>query len=543
MFSTNFQKELFYILLASFMSSFAYAQTPISYHQANTFESGGPMPNFVSSEDINSDGHVDLLVSTERKIHFLMGDGTGTLEKQATLRLDNTGSGAAIGDFDGNGSLDIAVSITNSQPREEFWYYYQSVYTTEVYLSDGASSPNFTKVTNIPYYGAGNKIQAEDFNDDGYDDLMVDGHIMLNQGNGSFVESDAIVIPDYYQSRISGTYTTDINNDGNMDIIFAGLYVNYCGNGDGTFTECDEFIVSPDAIVADYNNDGLLDIIEPKVASFKQIAYTTYSGGGCGTVVSYSYSRRGGWKGGRGRYRRTRCFPSYQVTRYRSEPETAQIVIKLQNDSGSFDEIISPVFDGEVVQIDTLDINGDAQTDIVLRLKNQPGISVLSGLPDNGIATIETIVDAPSVLNFEDLNEDGLSDIVYVGLSDPLRADSDALAFVHLQTSSADNTGTSTTPTPGPTTAEPVPTNTDSTSNSNFPAIDPEGETLELAGIISELTPDHFVIEGTTTWYDDSTTFKYESGFNFEVGQPAQVEANPNLDGSGTAIKIQVGPL
>lgn len=541
--STNFNTKLFCILFTFFTGSFAFAQTPIRYNQANTFESGGPIPNFVSSEDINNDGHIDLLVSTERKIHFLMGDGTGTLEKQATIRLDNTGSGAALGDYDGDGDIDIAISITNSQPREEFWYYYQSVYTTEVYLNDGASSPNFTKVTNIPYYGASNKIQAEDFNDDGVDDLMIDGHIMLSQGNGNFVESDTIEIPSYYQSRISGIYTTDINDDDKKDIVFAGLYVNYCGNGDGTFLECDEFLVSSDAVVADYNNDGLLDIIEPKVVSYKQIAYTSYSGGGCGTVVSYSYSRRGGWKGGRGRYRRTRCFPSYQVTRYRSEPETAQIVVKLQNDLGSFDEITSPVFDGEVVQMDVLDIDGDAQTDVVLRLKNQMGISVLPGLPDNEISSLETVVDAPSVLNFEDLNEDGLSDIVYVGLSDPLRADSDAWAFVHLQTSSANNTSAGTELTPEPTPTETATTSNESTSNSSFPAIDPEGETLELAGTISELNPDHFVIKGTSIWYDDSTTFKYEPGFNFEVGQSAQVEANPNVDGSGTAMKIQIGPL
>lgn len=550
--SKSIKKIQLSTLVVLAMSSIAYAQSPIEYNPANTFETGGPMPNFVSSEDINNDGHVDLLVSTERKLHFLMGDGNGVLEKRATIRLNATGTGAALGDFDGDGSLDIAISVTSTRTTEAYWYNYQTVQTTDIYLNDGAVDPAFTKLVSLPYYGVDSKFQAEDFNGDGFDDLMINGHIMLSQGDGNFLEKDSILITDYYQNKISGTYMADINNDGNIDIVYAGLSVNYCGNGDGSFFECYDSLVPSGGIVADFNGDGLMDQITTKIVSFKQIPYSAYSGGGCGTVVSYSYSGRRGsrHRGGRGRIRRTRCFPSYKVTRYRSEPETSQVLIRLQNTDGTFEEMTSPIIDGEIVQLDTIDIDGDSLTDVALRLKNQSGISVFRGLGGGELTALKPVTGAPSVLNFEDFNEDGLPDIIYVGLSIPSKLDSDAWAFLHLQSSSASNSteGIST----GTTSAPPAPpatqntstvTNPGSSSNSNFPALDPNGETIELAGTISELYNDHFILENTAIWYDNSATFKYEPGFVLEVGQSAQVEANPNVDGSGTAIKVQIGPL
>ncbi len=535
--------------LMAIIGTSASALTPVNFDQATTFESGGPMPNFVSSEDINNDGHVDLLISTEKKLHFLLGDGTGFLEKRASIRLNATGTGAALGDFDGDGNLDIAISATQSLPLEFVWYNYQPVQTTDIYLSDGALTPSFTKVNSLAYYGANTRIQAEDFDGDGIDDLMIDGHILLSQGDGSFQESDAIVFSLYYRNKISGTYTTDINNDGNVDIIFAGLTVNYCGNGDGTFFECTDFLVSSKGIVDDFNGDGLMDQIETQVVSFKQIPYTSYTGGGCGTVISYSYSGRSGsrHRGGRGRIRQTRCFPSYQVTRYRSEPETSQILVRLQNSDGTFNETLSPIINGEVIQLEVIDIDGDSQTDVTVRLKNQPGISLLRGLGGGELSDVEAVPGAPSVLNFEDLNEDGLPDIIYVGLSIPSKPDSDAWAFLHLQTS-AGGTSTGTTtgtnpPAPPATQTPPTGTNTGTSGNPNFPAINPNGETLELAGTITALYSDHFVVQNTTVWFDSTAIFKYEPGFVLEVGQSAQVEANPNVDGSGTAIKVQIGPL
>jgi len=52
-------------------------------------------------------------------------------------------------------------------------------------------------------------------------------------------------------------------------------------------------------------------------------------------------------------------------------------------------------------------------------------------------------------------------------------------------------------------------------------------------------------VNNITIWYDSSATIKFESGYGsiIDVNDEVQVEAYTNVDGSGTAIKFQIGPL
>ena len=74
-------------LLISLSSATIYAQTPLTFEPLQTFETGGPMPQFSIPKDLNGDGHLDMLVSSEGKFHFLMGDGTGILTEMANINL------------------------------------------------------------------------------------------------------------------------------------------------------------------------------------------------------------------------------------------------------------------------------------------------------------------------------------------------------------------------------------------------------------------------------------------------------------------------
>ncbi|NTW32293.1 MAG: T9SS type A sorting domain-containing protein, partial [Bacteroidetes bacterium] len=74
-----------------------------------------------------------------------------------------------------------------------------------------------------------------DYNDDGYEDLLVSGKLFKNNGNGTF--TDVSTISGLLNNFSFANLFLDMNNDGNLDIIFlkdtSYLYVN---DGAGHFT-------------------------------------------------------------------------------------------------------------------------------------------------------------------------------------------------------------------------------------------------------------------------------------------------------------------
>lgn len=243
--------------------------------------------NIVAS-DLNGDGRTDLVALSSGGLTILLGNGDGTFTSGATV-LPQSGLAfvgtPVVGDFDGNGTADIAV-ITGSS-SSPFACSTQSSVTcgTGVDILLGNGNGTFTWKSRIAVASGAITLVTGDFNDDGTTDLAIGGspaaYIYLGKGDGTFNLASSFTGADTYGS---GTMVVgDFNDDGKTDLMItetsftgtsktAGTVYTFLGNGDGTFTSGPSifagginlgggnYISEPTVAVGDFNGNGRLDV-------------------------------------------------------------------------------------------------------------------------------------------------------------------------------------------------------------------------------------------------------------------------------------------
>ena len=72
----------------------------------------GSSPTFVTAADLNNDGTPDLIAVGRGTQNFavLLGNGDGTFQLALTSHIQREPNAVAVGDFNGDGNLDVAIS-------------------------------------------------------------------------------------------------------------------------------------------------------------------------------------------------------------------------------------------------------------------------------------------------------------------------------------------------------------------------------------------------------------------------------------------------
>lgn len=214
--------------------------------------------------DLNNDGREDLIsmigdIQTGGTGVFVVrlsnGDGTYGSPKQYVLPNNSAGFNIVIGDFNNDGSADIAFSGGNNAQGDVIF----------MYLNDGKG--NFTLHGTVSTPGGGSAMAAADFNHDRLMDLayIANGQLHILFGNGKAGFTQGPVTPVNFDGNM--VMVGDFDGDGNADLAW-GDFINFTTAtvlyGDSTGHFIPKYVTASETSTftsGDVNSDGRTDLI------------------------------------------------------------------------------------------------------------------------------------------------------------------------------------------------------------------------------------------------------------------------------------------
>ncbi len=449
-----------------------------------------PWPQSVAVADFNGDGKLDLAVPVYSifdnppvaDMTILLGNGDGTFRAGPAFPLtDQNVNNAAIGDFNGDGIADMAISLPDAD---------------EVQVLLGNGDGTFTPMPAISVGGV-YVVATGDFNGDGKADLVTVNFgpgtltILLGNGNGTFTEGATITTPISGPGGLAvgpvSVAVGDFNGDGIPDLAVGncprfdqgatGSVTILLGNGDGTFTAEAE---NPDAggqplfiTTGDLNGDGIPDL-----------------------VVS---DMNGGY------------------------PELGNLTVLFGNGDGTFTPTaVSPQTGSIPYSVAVADFNGDGKADLVTANAGSNTVTVLLGNGDGTFAAPLSPAAGtdPIFAAVGDFNGDGLPDLAAANNS--TMSVTVLLAQV-TQTATATATGIS-----------PVGTGTHMV-DASYPGDSIFGASISSTVGLTAVPPPGFTVGGTavsvrpgaTTGNTSTITVTPSGGFTGSVALTATVTSSP----------------
>jgi Calx-beta domain/FG-GAP-like repeat len=390
-------------------------------------EAGGSVDS-VAVGDVDGDSKVDVIVaSISLGVTIFKGDGAGNLSRGRTYVAKSNPSNISLSDFDGDGKQDIAAAGPSG-----------ATISFSILLNTGSATfgapQAVATIPGVTFGVSATDVAIGDFNGDNHLDIAVSHSsqagvaariaILLNDGSGGFTRPTPISY--FPATSLHRVVTADFNEDGKVDIAVAGtlgfpfmhMVSISLGNGDGTFAAPvnisgvggDPY----DLAVAEFNNDGNLDIV---VVSGSQ-SYTVLLGNGSGGFTFGSSQSAG-----------TR-FDRVAVGDFNGDSsqdlvitdfDDSRLVVLQNNGSGVFSVSQSFNLPGRTSAVVVDDFNSDGKRDIAAATQVQSlnafleegHISVLigDGMGGFAVAVPYEISAMPEDLISRDLNGDGKPDL------------------------------------------------------------------------------------------------------------------------------------
>jgi hypothetical protein len=234
-----------------------------SFQTGAAYQVAGAGSPFLVSGDFNEDGFVDMAALGAGEVQLFPGNGDGTFHSGITygLGFGVGATSATVGDFNGDGHADFALTTTNG--------------TVGILFGNGNGTfqlpaVNFSVASSPGVLGS---LSTGDFNGDGITDLAVAGYansstpgsvyVLLGKAGGTFQTAVGYAVDILPQSIAIG----DFNGDGKTDIATANSATNgdisvLLGNGDGTFQAAVNYAadgLAQSLTSADFNGDGRID--------------------------------------------------------------------------------------------------------------------------------------------------------------------------------------------------------------------------------------------------------------------------------------------
>ena len=385
--------------------------------RAATIFASGSNPRAVALGDFNADGKLDLVVADGMgsAVWVLLGNGDGTFQTAVTCAAGDSPYAVVVGDFNADSKLDLVVAVGSAGV------------SVLLGNGDGTFQPPLTFGAGSGASASDSSVAVGDFNADGRLDLAVANSdsnnvsVLLGNGDGTFQAPLTFGAG----SGASSVALGDLNADGKLDLVVANRGFStvsvLLGNGDGTFQAPLTISVSRAQAVAvgDFNRDGVPDLAVANRNS-GDIGRDTVSvllGNGDGTFQAPAFFAVGGGAAsvvvddfnGDGVPDLALASPGY-TTHHESY---SLVSVLLGNGDGTFQAARTFYAGGIPSSVAAGDFNGDGKVDLAVATSGSNALSVLLG---NGDGTFQALQifgagSGPVSVASGDFNRDGVPDL------------------------------------------------------------------------------------------------------------------------------------